>query len=76
MNGVGPYDPLSRLSEAERKVVELLCEGLTNPEIGDRMCLSPRTVQSHLYSVFKKLDVKTRTQLVALVVGSRSRLDG
>ncbi len=54
-----------RLTPAERAVVELLCEGLTNPEIAERLTLSPRTVQRHLYKVFRKVDVRSRTQLVA-----------
>ena len=57
-----------RLSDAERRVLELLCEGLTNPQIAARLFLSRRTVQSHLYNMFKKLGVTSRTQLVALAV--------
>ena len=59
-----------QLSTAERRVLELLCEGLTNPQIADRLYLSRRTVQSHLYNIFKKLGVSSRTELVALAVRS------
>lgn len=56
------------LTKTERRIVALVCEGLTNPQIADRLCVSPRTVQGHLLNVFKKLNVATRTQLVAKAV--------
>lgn len=56
------------LTPAERKVVTLVCEGLTNPEIAQHLSVSRRTIQGHLLKVFKKLHVSTRTQLVARVL--------
>ena len=53
------------LSSAEIRVLEHVCEGLTNPQIGERLFLSRRTVQSHLYSMFRKLGVQSRTELAA-----------
>lgn len=58
------------LSESEVRVVRLLCEGLTNPEIAERLFVSRRTVQSHLYNVFKKVGVRSRTELVARAVAA------
>lgn len=52
-----------RLTKIERAVLELACEGLSNREIGERMHLSPRTAQRHLYEIFRKVAVKSRTQL-------------
>ncbi len=57
-----------RLTPTERRVVALVCEGLTNPEIARRLSVSPRTIQGHLLKVFRKLKVSSRTQLVARVV--------
>ena len=51
----------SDLTERELDVLRLVTEGLTNKEIGDRLVLSHRTVQNHLYSIFSKLDVTTRS---------------
>jgi DNA-binding NarL/FixJ family response regulator len=46
-------------------VVALVAEGLSNPQIGQRLFVSPRTVQTHLAHVFTKLQITSRTQLAA-----------
>jgi len=51
------------LSRAERDVVNLVAEGLTNVEIGARLFISPRTVETHLTHVFSKLDLSSRREL-------------
>ena len=56
------------LTPMELTVSELVAEGLTNPEIGDRLHVSRRTVESHLAHTFRKLDLTTRTQLATAVV--------
>jgi predicted ATPase/DNA-binding CsgD family transcriptional regulator len=53
------------LTPTEAKVVELVSEGLTNPQIGERMFTSPGTVKTHLAHIFKKLDVHSRAELTA-----------
>jgi predicted ATPase/DNA-binding CsgD family transcriptional regulator len=53
------------LSPAELRVVELVAEGLTNPQIGERLFISPRTVQAHLSHVFAKVAVSSRAELAA-----------
>ncbi|HEX2038489.1 MAG TPA: LuxR C-terminal-related transcriptional regulator [Acidimicrobiales bacterium] len=54
------------LTPTERRVVDLVAEGLTNPQIGRRLFVSPRTVQAHLAHVFAKLHVSTRAELAAV----------
>jgi DNA-binding CsgD family transcriptional regulator len=55
----------SVLSAQELQIARLAAEGLSNREIGERLYLSPRTVGSHLYRIFPKLDVTSRAQLAA-----------
>ena len=54
---------LDALTPTEAKVVRLVCRGLSNPDIARELGISPRTVQSHLASIFRKLRVSTRTEL-------------
>lgn len=54
------------LTPAELRVVDLVVEGLTNPQIGRRLFVSRRTVQTHLAHVFQKLQVASRSELAAL----------
>jgi DNA-binding CsgD family transcriptional regulator len=53
----------SQLTAQEAQVARLAREGLSNPEIGGRLFISPRTVQYHLRKVFTKLGINSRMQL-------------
>ncbi len=57
---------IARLTQREREVAQLACEGHSNKEIAEDACLSLQTVKKHLHSVFRKLQVPSRTRLVAL----------
>jgi DNA-binding CsgD family transcriptional regulator len=46
-------------------MVDLVAEGLSNLQIGKRLYVSPRTVQTHLAHVFAKLHITSRAQLAA-----------
>jgi predicted ATPase/DNA-binding CsgD family transcriptional regulator len=56
------------LTPTERKVVVLVAEGLSNPQVAERMFVSPSTVKTHLSHVFRKLDVRGRAELTAEAV--------
>jgi DNA-binding CsgD family transcriptional regulator len=53
------------LTPTETAVVELVVQGLTNPQIAQRMFIAPATVKVHLAHVFQKLGITTRAQLAA-----------
>jgi len=59
------------LTPSERAVVDLVAEGLSNPQIGQRPYVSRRTVQTHLAHVFAKLHITSRTQLAAEAIRHR-----
>jgi DNA-binding NarL/FixJ family response regulator len=52
------------LTEREREVLICLVEGLSNKEIADRLFISDKTVKIHVSKIFKKLNVKSRSQVV------------
>jgi DNA-binding CsgD family transcriptional regulator/tetratricopeptide (TPR) repeat protein len=60
--------PLASLTSAERRVVRLVTEGLTNREVGERLYLSPYTVGTHLKHVFEKLHVSSRVELTRMAI--------
>lgn len=59
------------LTERERQVIELIAEGLKNKQIGERLFISESTVTHHLSSVFSKLGVSDRLELVIYALGHK-----
>ena len=58
-------DPLDGLTGQERRILELIGEGLTNRQIGEQMFLAEKTVKNYVSALFAKLGMERRTQAAA-----------
>jgi DNA-binding NarL/FixJ family response regulator len=67
-------DTRDDLTAQERQIARLARDGLSNPEIGARLFLSPRTVEWHLRNVFTKLGIRSRRELANALAGPDSQL--
>ncbi|HWT91981.1 MAG TPA: helix-turn-helix transcriptional regulator, partial [Solirubrobacteraceae bacterium] len=59
------------LTPSELKIALLVAQGMTNREVAASLFLSPKTVEHHLSHVYRKLDVRSRTQLARLFAEER-----
>ena len=59
------------LSESETRVAALVAEGLSNPEVAERLYLSRRTIETHLKHIYQKLVIRSRVQLATIAATRR-----
>ncbi len=69
-------DPLAELTAQERRILELIGEGLTNRQIGERMFLAEKTVKNYVSALFAKLGMERRTQAAAYAARLQSGTQG
>jgi two-component system nitrate/nitrite response regulator NarL len=62
------------LTAREREIALLVCDGLTNKQLGAQLNLTEGTVKVHLHKIYRKLGLRNRAALSALVVASRASL--
>lgn len=65
-------DPTADLTPSERKVLNLIGEGLSNREIGEKLGVAEKTVKNHITSLLSKMGMERRTQVAAWVAGQRA----
>ncbi|MDQ1464746.1 MAG: hypothetical protein QOC73_1687 [Actinomycetota bacterium] len=68
-------DPLSSLTEQERRILDLIGEGLTNRQIGERLFLAEKTVKNYVSNLLAKLGLQRRTQAAVMVSKAQGRQD-
>ncbi|MDT0318312.1 helix-turn-helix transcriptional regulator [Streptomyces millisiae] len=71
-----PAAALDVLTPQELRIAELVADGLSSRQIAARLFLSPRTVEYHLYKIYPKLGIGSRTELARLVVLTGSSTEG
>jgi RNA polymerase sigma factor (sigma-70 family) len=64
--------PFSELSDRQQQIITLLCDGLSNKKIAKRLGVTEGTVKSHLHTIYGKLGVQSRSELMSALAGRRA----
>lgn len=70
----GGFAEKYNITARESEIIGLIFRGLSNREIGDSLFITENTVKKHVNTVFQKLNVKTRTQLIQLLLSDQTQL--
>ncbi len=72
LSKIAVRSPVDELTETERRIAALIAEGRTNREVASAMFVTENTVQTHVQHIFRKLGVRSRTELAARVLSARA----
>ncbi len=61
-NNTSLQNTAGELTERQTEILAMITVGFTNEEIADKLCISPHTVKTHIYKIFKKINVPNRVQ--------------
>jgi two-component system, NarL family, nitrate/nitrite response regulator NarL len=64
-------EPFAELSQREQQVTTLVCDGLSNKEIARKLGVTEGTIKIHLHSIFVRLDVRSRIELMIALADRR-----
>jgi RNA polymerase sigma factor (sigma-70 family) len=64
--------PFSELSDRQQQVITLLCDGLSNREIANKLGVTEGTIKGHLHTIYGKLGVRSRSELLSALAGRRA----
>jgi two-component system nitrate/nitrite response regulator NarL len=69
--------PFSELSDRQQQIITLVCDGLSNREIAEKLGVTEGTIKTHVHATFEKLGVRSRFELASLwqTVGMKKRDD-
>ncbi len=70
-----PSQTMSVLTEKERQIIWCMAKGDSNKKIAQRLNISDRTVKTHVYNIFRKINVSNRVQAVNWVKNCREQID-
>jgi two-component system, NarL family, response regulator DevR len=73
-SGNGNRSGLGSLNPNEQAILDLIGEGLTNRQIGERLCLAEKTVKNYVSHLLRKLGLSRRTEAAVLAVRERERV--
>jgi two-component system nitrate/nitrite response regulator NarL len=66
-------EPFAALGHREQQVITLLCDGLSNREIANKLGVTEGTIKGHLHTIYEKLGVRSRIELM-IALADRSKL--
>jgi LuxR family transcriptional regulator of csgAB operon len=69
-----PNGQRTDLTRREREVLQMLATGMPNRDIAVRLCISPHTVKTHIYKLYKKINVTNRYQAVHRLLEQSGKL--